>query len=59
MQPRNTPTVTPSEAVLNRRDLADGKAQPATIIRAKGIYQAMVVPHERRSTFAETLAEIA
>jgi hypothetical protein len=59
MQPRNTSTATPPETAFKRRELLDGKTQPATIVRAKGTYQALVVPHERRSTFAETLAERA
>lgn len=39
--------------------VGDEEQRSAMIVRAKRTYQALVVPHRKRSTFAETLAEIA
>jgi hypothetical protein len=59
MHPQDTPTIPPAGAVMPRDVSASNKAQPALIVRARRQYEAVVVPHRRHSTFAETLAEIA
>ena len=60
MQRLSIPRETPSPAADMRPvPVGDEDERSAMIVRATRTYQALVVPHRKRSTFAETLAEIA
>ena len=60
MQFQNTSNLGSPEAKEPQGEpLNDNDGQAALIVRARHCYEAHVVPHRRRSAFAEVLAEIA